>query len=146
MTNENTLRKKVLNELAPGTLFRGFFLVGFDPTAGRQWYFNFLDEDCDNREQVSACFYPTVLRYFQSPIEKLEPLSLSFVEGAEIGLILDVADITDLEESSVAQWYLKRMKKKSSSILAVEVYLSVTKRVGTFLVEIDESSRKASIV
>lgn len=146
MTNENSLKKKVLEELAPGTLFRGFFLVGYDPTAGRQWYFNILDEMCDERENVSACFYPTVLRYFQSPIEKLEPFSLSFIEGSEIGLILNVVDIKELEESSVTQWYLNRVQKKSTSILVVETYLSETNCVGTFLVEVDEAKRKVSLV
>lgn len=146
MTNDGNMKKKVLAELAPGTLFRGFFLVGMDPTAGRQWYFNLIDELVDEREHVSACFYPTVLRYFQSPIEKLEPLSLSFVEGNEVGLVLDVVDITKLEESAVAQWYLNRIRKKSNTILAVEVYLSVSKTVGTFLIEIDEAKRKVTIV
>jgi hypothetical protein len=143
---EFALTEKILKELTPGTLFRGFFLKGFDDEKGRMWYFNFVDPENASRELNSSVYYPTMIKYFKAPLAKLEALSLAFTERLEIGLILDVQDLATIEESNVSTWYAAKIKTKSQKILAVECFLAEDSCVGTFLVFIDEAKKKVYII
>lgn len=140
------LAEKVLEELTPGTMFRGFFLVGFDPNDGRKWYFNLDDKEQNTREENSSVYYPTSIRYFKSTIEKVNVYSLSFVDGTELGLILDVQNIANLEEGPVTTWYGSKIQTKSQKIFAVECFLIENSHVGTFLILVDETKKSVYVI